>query len=62
MSKTGYTYKEATPEQIKEWNDTELKWWGDQSMKIIIIASASIFGLISLMGFTMYLIQVGVYS
>ena len=47
MSKKNYTYKEATPEQIKEWNDTELKWWGDHSMMIIIIASASIFGLIA---------------
>ena len=55
-------YKKATPEQIKEWHDTEGKWWADRAMSIVAIASASIFGLISLMGFTMYLIQVGVYS
>ena len=62
MSKKNYTYKEATPEQIKEWIDTELKWWGDHSMMIIIICSASIFGLIGLMGFTMAAIQISVYQ
>ena len=62
MSKKNYTYKEATPEQIKEWNDTELKWWGDHSMMIIIIASASIFGLIGLMGLTMAALQISEYQ
>ncbi len=62
MSKKGYTYKEATPEQIKKWNETELKWWADQSMTIIIIASATIFGLIGIMGLTMATIQIGVYQ
>ena len=62
MDKKNYTYKEATPEQIKEWQEGELKWWGDNSMKIIIICSASIFGLIGFMGLTMATIQLGVYK
>ena len=42
MSKKQYTYKEATPEQIKEWNDTELKWWVDNALKFVIYASYSV--------------------
>ena len=30
---------DATPEQFKEWQETELKWWADQQFKIVIIAT-----------------------
>ena len=26
-----YTYKEATPEQVKEWHEKEGKWWADRA-------------------------------
>lgn len=34
-----WTPDEATPEQIKEWHETEGKWWGDRAMKFVFIAS-----------------------
>ena len=37
--KKQYTYKEATPEQIKEWQEGELKWWGDRDLPTVAIAS-----------------------
>ena len=55
-------YKEATEQEIKEWQENELKWWADQSMTIIIIASATIFGLVGIMGLTMATIQLGIYQ
>ena len=39
MNKKQYTYKEATPEQIKEWQEGELKWWGDNALKFVVYAS-----------------------
>lgn len=61
MSK-GYTYKEATEEEINDWQENELKWWADQSLTIIVIASVTIFGLLGIMGLTMATIQLGVYQ
>ena len=55
-------YKKATPEQIKEWHDTEGKWGADRALAIVAICSFLIFSLVGMMGLTMYLIQVGVYS
>ena len=55
-------YKKATPEQIKEWHDTEGKWWADRAMSIVAICFFMIFSLVGMMGLTMYLIQVGVYQ
>ena len=53
-------YKDATPEQVKEWHDTESKWWADNAMLIVGICSFMIFSLVGMMGLTMYLIQIGV--
>lgn len=39
--KKNYTYKEATPEQIKHWHETEGKWWADRGLTIVAIASVS---------------------
>tara|TARA_B100000945_G_C20372324_1_gene592805 strand:+ start:67 stop:249 length:183 start_codon:yes stop_codon:yes gene_type:complete len=57
MNKKQYTYKEATPEQIKEWNDTELKWWGDNALKFVIYASILQVGTLLFMMFNFYLID-----
>jgi len=62
VSDKGYTYTPATPERIKEWHDTEGKWWADNSLKIIIVASVLQFSTLGMMGLTMYLIQLGVYQ
>ena len=32
-------YLDATPEEIKEWNETNLKPWADKSLQIVAIAS-----------------------
>jgi hypothetical protein len=32
-------YRDATPEEIKEWNETNLKPWADKSLQIVAIAS-----------------------
>jgi len=34
-----FKYPDATPEQVEDWYETELKWWGDRQFKIIIIAT-----------------------
>ena len=31
--------RDATPEEEKDWYETELKWWGEKQFKIIIIAT-----------------------
>ena len=31
--------KDASPQEIDQWQETELKWWADQQFKIIIIAT-----------------------
>lgn len=52
--KKNYTYKEATPEQIKHWHETEGKWWADRGLTIVAIASVlQILTLLS-MGAIMY--------
>ena len=62
MSKKNYTYKEATPEQIKNWQETDGKWWGDRALHFVAIASVLQFGTLGIMGLTMYIIQLGVYN
>ena len=32
-------YREATPEEIAEWNETNLKPWADKSLTIVALAS-----------------------
>jgi hypothetical protein len=32
-------YRDATQEEIKEWNETNLKPWADKSLQIVAIAS-----------------------
>lgn len=47
-------YKDATPEQIKEWHDTEGKWWADRGLIIVAIASVLQCLTLVLMGAVMY--------
>lgn len=47
-------YKDATPEQIKKWIETENKWWSDRAMKFVAIASVLQVVTICMMGAIMY--------
>ena len=49
--------KPATPEQIKEWHETEGKWWGDRALKFVIIASLIQFGAMGFMLFNFWVID-----
>lgn len=47
----------ATPEQIKEWHETEGKWWGDRALTFVIYASIIQFGALSFMLFNFWVIN-----
>ena len=47
----------ATPEQVKEWHETEGKWWGDRVLMFVIIASLIQFGAMGFMLFNFWVID-----
>tara|TARA_B100000609_G_C17085786_1_gene366590 strand:+ start:412 stop:726 length:315 start_codon:yes stop_codon:yes gene_type:complete len=49
--------EDATPEQVKEWHDTEGKWWADRALQFVVIASLIQFGAISFMLFNFFVID-----
>ena len=55
MEDKSYTYKEATPEQIKNWQETEGKWWSDRALTFVAIASVLQVGTLFFMMFRIYL-------
>ena len=57
MSKKQDTYKEATPKQIKDWQENELKWWSDNALRFVVYASILQVGTILFMGLNFYLIS-----
>ena len=52
-----WTPDEATPEQIKEWHETEGKWWGDRALMFVVIASLVQFGAMGFMLFNFWVID-----
>lgn len=52
-----WTPDEATPEQIKEWHETEGKWWGDRALMFVVIASLIQFGAMGFMLFNFWVID-----
>ena len=34
-----FKHRDATPQEVEDWYETELKWWGDRQFKIVIIAT-----------------------
>ena len=48
----------ATPEQVKEWHETEGKWWGDRALMFVIIASLIQFGAMGFMLFNFWVIDI----
>ena len=57
MEDKSYTYKEATPEQIKKWQETEGKWWADRALTFVAIASVLQFGTLGFMLFNFWVID-----
>ena len=55
-----WTPDEATPEQIKEWHETEGKWWGDRSLTIVIIASILQFSTLAFMLLSFLVIDINI--
>lgn len=49
---------EATPEQIKEWHETENKWWSDRALSFVAIASVLQFGTLLFMMFNFWVISI----
>ena len=47
----------ATPEQVKEWHETEGKWWSDRALMFVIIASLIQFGAMGFMLFNFWVID-----
>jgi len=47
----------ATPEQLKEWHDTDGKYWADKSLSFVAIASIIQFSALAFMLITMGAIQ-----
>ena len=48
---------EATPEHIKEWHETENKWWSDRALLFVAIASVLQFGTLGFMLFNFWIID-----
>lgn len=48
--------RDATPKEAKEWIDGELKWWGDNQLKIVAIAALVQVGVFGFMLASFYFI------
>ncbi len=52
--------RDATPEQIAKWQETEGKWWADRALLFVAIASVIQFSAMGMMLLSFYLIQLSV--
>ena len=48
---------DATAEQVKDWYETELKWWGDRQLSIVAIATVVQISALGFMALIMTLNQ-----
>tara|TARA_Y100000996_G_C22457517_1_gene616570 strand:- start:289 stop:483 length:195 start_codon:yes stop_codon:yes gene_type:complete len=55
--KKQYTYKEATPEQIKEWQEGDRTWWSERALHFVAIASVIQFAALGCMLFSFWVID-----
>lgn len=46
---------EATPEQIEQWQETELNWWADRQLGFVAIATIIQLSALGIMGLVMLL-------
>ena len=56
----GWRPEPATPEQVKEWHDTEGKWCADRALTFVVIATLVQFGALAFMMSTFFIIQLAV--
>ena len=52
-------YKEATEQEIKEWQEGDRTWWADRALHFVAIATVTQFLMLGFMGLSFYLIQLG---
>ena len=53
-------YREATPEEIKQWQETDGKWWAERALHFVAIASLVQVVMLGFMMLSFFLIQLGV--
>lgn len=51
--------KDATPEEVDEWQEGELDWWGDRQLPLIFIMALVQLGALGFMFTTFYIISIG---
>ena len=49
--------RNATPEEVEDWYNTELKWWGDRQLNIVAIATVVQISALGFMALIMTLNQ-----
>ena len=49
--------RNATPEEVDDWYNTELKWWGDRQLSIVAIATVVQISALGFMALIMNLNQ-----
>ena len=52
-----WTPDNATPEQVKDWHDTDGKWWSDRALFFVFIASLIQFTMMGFMMFNFWVID-----
>ena len=50
--------RDATPKEAKEWIDGELKWWGDNQLKIVTLMAIVQVGMFLFMLTSFWLIGI----
>jgi len=53
-------YREATPEEIKQWQETDGKWWAERALHFFAIASLVQVVMLGFMMLSFFVIQLGV--
>ncbi len=53
--------RDATPQEVETWYETELKWWGDRQLKFVAIATVIQISALGMMAAVM-LINQAVFS
>lgn len=49
--------RDATPQEVEDWYNTELKWWGDRQLNIVAIATVVQISALGMMGLVMMINQ-----
>lgn len=60
MTNKKQNYTEATPEQIKEWQEGDRTWWAERALHFVAIASLVQVVMLGFMMLSFFVIQLGV--